>query len=128
MLSISALSPVRLIIRYFLSPSLKSSRTIEVLPYPDNFFDKIVSNCSLEHFNDDTKALNEMSRVLKPGGIVVLTVDSLSYPGTKDELRKLHAKIAYVVNYYTFYHIMQEFNERGNGSSFFKMKYLIWYG
>lgn len=52
----------------------------EYLPYPDECFDKVVSSSSLEHFQDDLSVLNEMSRVLKPNGIVVLTVDSLTYP------------------------------------------------
>jgi len=72
----------------------------EDLPYPDGYFDKIVCSSSLEHFNDDIKALKEMCRVLKPDGSVVMTVDSLTYP-ISDELKDVHRKIAHVVNYYT---------------------------
>lgn len=72
----------------------------EDLPYPDGCFDKIVCSSSLEHFGDDIKALNEMNRVLKPDGSVVLTTDSFTYP-ISDELKDIHRKIAHVVNYYT---------------------------
>jgi SAM-dependent methyltransferase len=54
------------------------------LDIPSNSFDTIVSLCALEHFglgrygdefdiNTDTKAFNEMRRVLKPEGILVFT-------------------------------------------------------
>ena len=72
----------------------------EDLPYPDGYFDKIVCSSSLEHFNDDIKALKEMCRVLKPGGCVVMTVDSLTYP-ISDELKERHRELYYVMNYYT---------------------------
>lgn len=72
----------------------------EVLPYPDEYFDKIVCSSSLEHFKDDVNALKEMHRVLKPYGKVVLTTDSFTYP-ISDELKERHREIAYVVNYYT---------------------------
>lgn len=72
----------------------------EDLPYQDGYFDKVVCSCSLEHFDDDIKALKEMYRVLKPGGSIVLTVDSFTYP-ISDELKEKHRRIAYVVNYYT---------------------------
>ncbi len=73
----------------------------EAIPYHDDYFDKIYSNCSLEHFQDDVQALNEMRRVLKPNGLLVLTVDSLSYPGVKESDKARHRKEFAVVNYYT---------------------------
>ncbi|MGB8644134.1 MAG: class I SAM-dependent methyltransferase [Anaerolineae bacterium] len=50
------------------------------LPLASSSFDRIVCVSSLEHFEDDRAALREMARVLKPGGIAVLTMDSLSHP------------------------------------------------
>lgn len=73
----------------------------EAIPYPDNYFDAIICNCSLEHFQDDIRALNEMRRVLKPNGSLVLTVDSLSYPGIKENAKARHKEEFAVVNYYT---------------------------
>jgi len=72
----------------------------ENLPYPSEYFDKVVCSSALEHFSDDLKALREMHRVLKPNGKLVLTTDSFTYP-VSEELKELHKRIAYVVNYYT---------------------------
>jgi len=41
---------------------------IEEMPFPDNQFDVIVSNCVLNLVPDKQKAFAEMYRVLKPGG------------------------------------------------------------
>ena len=38
------------------------------LPFEDNTFDVILCNHVLEHIPDDTKAMSELYRVLKPGG------------------------------------------------------------
>ena len=40
----------------------------ENLDYPDDMFDVVISNMSLQFFPDKLKALKEMLRVLKPGG------------------------------------------------------------
>ena len=73
----------------------------EILPYKSSVFDRVVSMCALEHFEDDELALQEMYRVLKIGGLLVLTVDSLSYRGIKSSFREFHQRSAHVVNYYT---------------------------
>lgn len=39
------------------------------LPFPDNFFDAAVMKCVLEHLEDPDKALAELRRALKPGGL-----------------------------------------------------------
>jgi len=60
------------------------------LPFVSNSFDIIISNCALEHFKDDEKALIEMHRLLRNGGKLILTVDAL--PGRKpimDPISKL---------------------------------------
>lgn len=44
------------------------------LPYENNQFDLIICNHVLEHIIDDTKALKELNRVLKPGGQAILQV------------------------------------------------------
>ncbi len=41
----------------------------EALPYPDNFFDLVLSHEVLEHVADDRRAVAEMVRVLRPGGL-----------------------------------------------------------
>lgn len=48
------------------------------LPLPEGEFDLVVCNCVLEHIADDGAALAAMTRVLRPGGLLYLTVDSAS--------------------------------------------------
>jgi len=45
---------------------------ITAINYPDNTFDCIICNHVLEHVPDDTRALRELRRVLKPGGFAIL--------------------------------------------------------
>ncbi|MBL8116581.1 MAG: class I SAM-dependent methyltransferase [Anaerolineae bacterium] len=52
----------------------------EALPYPANRFDTILSHEVLEHVEDDRKAVQEMVRVLKPGGRVVIFAPNRWYP------------------------------------------------
>jgi SAM-dependent methyltransferase len=44
------------------------------LPFQDNAYDFIICNHVLEHIPDDTKAMQELYRVLAPGGIAILQV------------------------------------------------------
>lgn len=49
---------------------------IRMMPYPDDTFDMIISNSTLEHVEDIDKAISEINRVLKTGGQVIFTVPS----------------------------------------------------
>jgi len=44
------------------------------LPFPDRCFDRIVASEVLEHIADDTTAIGELCRVLRPGGTMAVTV------------------------------------------------------
>ena len=44
------------------------------LPFPAEFFDRIICSEVLEHVRDPGQALAELSRVLKQGGLVALSV------------------------------------------------------
>ena len=44
------------------------------LPFPDASFDRIIASEVLEHIPDDTAAIAEIERVLKPGGLAAVTV------------------------------------------------------
>lgn len=44
------------------------------LPFEDNSFDFILCNHVLEHIPDDTKAMKEVYRILRPGGTAILQI------------------------------------------------------
>lgn len=46
------------------------------LPFPDHAFDRIIASEVLEHVPDDSAALRELARVLRPGGSIAVTVPS----------------------------------------------------
>jgi len=72
----------------------------ETLSFADESFDKAISFCVIEHFEREDRALAEIARVLKPGGLFVFSADSLSNPEVTDEERASHRR-RYSVN--TFY-------------------------
>lgn len=43
------------------------------LPYPDNSFDSIISFQVIEHIQDDGLFLKEIHRVMRPGGVALMT-------------------------------------------------------
>ena len=49
------------------------------LPYPDSAFRSVLSNCVLEHIPNLDAALDEIARVLQPGGFFAFTVPSPNY-------------------------------------------------
>jgi SAM-dependent methyltransferase len=57
-----------------LSPLADVKADICNLPFEDNAYDYIFCNHVLEHIPDDTKAMNELLRVLKPNGMAILQI------------------------------------------------------
>ena len=57
-----------------LSPLADVKADICNLPFKDNEYDIIFCNHVLEHIPDDTKAMQELFRVLKPGGMAILQI------------------------------------------------------
>jgi ubiquinone/menaquinone biosynthesis C-methylase UbiE len=68
------------------------------LPWPDATFDKVVFISTLEHVEDPEAAVEDIARVLKPGGRAAISVDTLDHPAWRP-LREEHARRSYVVEY-----------------------------
>jgi ubiquinone/menaquinone biosynthesis C-methylase UbiE len=47
---------------------------VQQIPFETNTWDMVIANHVLEHVQNDQQALNEIFRVLKPGGIAILQV------------------------------------------------------
>lgn len=58
------------------------------LPFPDDTFHAVIMSEILEHVEDDAQALREAYRVLKPNGVVVVTVPNANYPFWWDPINK----------------------------------------
>ena len=67
---------------------LINNANIYALPYPDNSFDGVILSEVLEHIDDDVAGLKEIYRVLKPGGVVAITVPNADYPFWWDPINK----------------------------------------
>lgn len=83
------------------------------LPFRSQSFNKVASICALEHFPDDIRAIEEMNRVLVPGGVLVLSVDSFSLKPLRKGLRDKHRLEQQVVNYYKLPDIRQKLQKAG---------------
>ena len=56
------------------SPLAEIKADLFELPFQDNYYDLILCNHVLEHIPEDQKAMQEMYRVLKPGGTLIAQV------------------------------------------------------
>lgn len=75
-------------------------RHLADIAYADRTFDRIFSICVLEHIPEHREILAECRRILKPGGEMVFSVDTLA--AIDDEsLRAQHEADHHVVQYYT---------------------------
>ncbi|MEQ8510034.1 MAG: class I SAM-dependent methyltransferase [Rhodospirillaceae bacterium] len=69
-----------------LSPELKQADILSI-PYPDQSFDLVMAAHVLEHLPDPCRAITEMVRVLKPGGLLFVCMTRRSVFGALIQLR-----------------------------------------
>ena len=62
--------------------------SLDRLPFASQRFDKVVLSEVLEHVHDDRGGLTEVRRVLKPGGVVAITVPNRDYPFLWDPVNR----------------------------------------
>lgn len=85
----------------------------EDLPFPDKLFDKAVSFCVMEHIENDNLVFKEINRVLAPGGVLVLSLDSLSNRELCLEYRRQHKKRFKVKRFYNHKNIKPKLAKHG---------------
>jgi SAM-dependent methyltransferase len=73
----------------------------EALPFPSASFSKVVSVSCLEHFANPLEGLRDMARVLKPGGRLALSVDSLLPDNSPASFRDWHRRRHFVTTYFS---------------------------
>jgi SAM-dependent methyltransferase len=64
-----------------IDPEVKANITApgDAVPVPDGSFDYVVSIHSLEHFEDQDKALKEWLRIIKPGGYICIVHPDIEF-------------------------------------------------
>jgi ubiquinone/menaquinone biosynthesis C-methylase UbiE len=81
--------------------------SITQMPFSDNSFDLITALDVLEHIDDDQTAASELVRVLKPKGLIVITVPHRMAYFTEQD------RICGHVRRYEYHEIQQMFKSRG---------------
>jgi SAM-dependent methyltransferase len=67
-----------------------------VLPYKSDFFDLVTCQMTLHHVQDQLGMINEVARVLKPGGILIIREHDMKEPGFRLVLDIMHGLYALV--------------------------------
>jgi arsenite methyltransferase len=70
----------------------------EELPFPDNTFDAVVTECAYCTFPDKSAAAAEFARVLRPGGRLGLADVTIAASGLTDELTTVSAWVACIAD------------------------------
>lgn len=86
--------------------------TIQDAGLEDNSFDFVFSICVLEHIPDDLDTLKECYRVLKPGGWLAFSIDSLATV-TDVKAKTYHKERYEIYRYYTAESAKKLFEEAG---------------
>lgn len=65
---------------------------VMVAPFPDGTFDWVICNSCFPHFEDQQQAFHEMTRMLQPGGTLVVC-----HSESRDAINTFHRKVGDVV-------------------------------
>ncbi|MDQ2816379.1 MAG: class I SAM-dependent methyltransferase, partial [Actinomycetota bacterium] len=93
-------------------PALVRGDALE-LPFADASFDRVMSVCAIEHFDDGGRALDEMARVLAPGGELVMSADALTLAERWPRLYRAHCERYSVKRTYSHEELTALFSARG---------------
>jgi len=85
----------------------------EDLCFENEAFDCVVSVSCFEHFRSAQAALHESYRVLKPGGKLAISVDSLLPENSSKEFRSWHSKKYLVTEYFSERRLTEMLEEAG---------------
>ena len=83
------------------------------LPFADASFDRVMSICAIEHFDDGGRALDEMARVLAPGGELVMSADALTLARDWPRLYRAHCERYHVRRTYSHAELSELLAARG---------------
>jgi len=83
------------------------------LPFGDASFDRVMSICAIEHFDDGGRALDEMARVLAPGGELVMSADALTLAEQWPRLYRAHCERYHVKRTYSHAELAALLSARG---------------
>ncbi len=94
------------------APALVEGDALQ-LPFADGTFDAVMSICAIEHFDDGPRALDEIARVLRPGGQLVMSADALTRAHEWPHLLRAHCERYHVKQTYTHDRLAALLDERG---------------
>lgn len=88
---------------------------VETMPYPDYYFDVVVSFETIEHLDNPDAFLQEVHRVLKPGGVIIMSCpnDPYYYPD-ENQANPFHKR---KYTYFDFKELAEKY--LGNSAEYF---------
>jgi SAM-dependent methyltransferase len=84
----------------------------ERLPFPDAEFDRVAFISTLEHIKHPGDALAEVARVLKPGGLVAMSADTLDHPAWRKR-RAVHGPRSFIEHFFSREDLIELAREHG---------------
>lgn len=75
--------------------SFKVGNLCDPLEFADNAFDVITCFETIEHISKHEEAMDELARVLKPGGLLVISTPEKSHPASVNSSNPFHEKELY---------------------------------